>query len=144
MKNLLGQMAGIDLGSVVCSSTKVSEGETPVGTMSDDLKRLYHLRCRIIGICEALEKPIKAKYDACPGFDNEEQCEAFRADIQEQLNKISPQRMEAAAINELFWGWVKFEFPEVCSKPNIAVREDYTVVWTESDCEEVPFCVVVI
>ncbi len=146
VETLLKQIAGINLALHQCRAPKIADGEIVAGVMSDDLKRVYHLREQLIEVLRVSEEPIKYKVSAhskeC-GEDHcfsEEKCSAFHAEIHFMLEEIHLQRVAVEAIDEIFWGWMKFEFPVIQGKTNMGICEGYTVVCSKE--ENPPFIVV--
>ena len=141
MESLLERIAEINLASQECRAAKIAEGEIALGVMSDDLKRLYHLRERMFGVLKISEKTISDKIKdlnfAREGLHEDKVSEDFHVKIHLMLEELQVQRTAVEAINEIFSGWMKFEFPALNGKVNKGVREGYTVVCSKE--EELPF-----
>ncbi|MEI8338113.1 MAG: hypothetical protein WCF92_03135 [bacterium] len=135
--NLLKQLAGINLAKVKPKLDKVGANETAVGTMSDDLKRLFHLRAQAIDELNAAEKTIAAEKKAhidlhlSGGIHSHDECVAHNEKMEKKCKEIDLLSKEVAALSGIFSNWAKLEFPELHNKNGIGICEDYTLVWFE-------------
>lgn len=140
--DVFSRMAQIDLKSK--SGVKlptINEGEHIVGTMSENLQRLYWVRR---GLGEEWHKNAYAVASALEAHNKlhlsrgieEYDCEFFEEELLAIRMKASAMSVVIELIDEVFWGLVYLEYPELRRHGNIGIREGFQLVWTETDNPE--------
>ena len=116
----------------------VKEGDHVVGVMSENLERLF---CKRKEVCETSRKSDAEVMTF--GLDHvklhskgkleEHDCSEFQKQLEEMSDKALAQAAATQNIDDVFWGMVRFEFPELAHKADIGIREGGQVVWTEEE-----------
>ena len=132
--NLFAAMATVDLSSTPPSGdqlTAVLDGETVIGTMSEDLVRIYRVALSVVSPIDALRAKAR-EMDAAHALSHEE---AERTENYDGLNchehaeKLAAVEQEAELLmaqlenlKSIFWGMIRLGFPDA------GVREGNKVV----------------
>ena len=97
----------------------IQPNEHYVGDFTPTLKKLYTLWRRIT------KATAQSKVDLDFSPDPEEGIQL--------LAKYTELSTKAGALKSVFWACIQDEFPELWTKPNIAVRRGFKIVWEESE-----------
>lgn len=120
LKKVMGMVSEVSLKGLKSPDHEPETGEKVVGTLPDDLKKLYvvmlNAKEKTKAVHDRLEKEIPALGDKVPE-------EKKKAIIQEH----AVVHLEENLIHELFWTSVRLEFPET-SSDDVGLRKDWQVV----------------
>jgi phosphate uptake regulator len=112
----------------------VEEGDTVVGELTDDLKRLFALR-EMMGV--RLEKQGRGLMHLKVDLLGKKTTEAEKAHYEKE--KIAAQRteLEGGAVNTLFWTSLRLTFPALIGKDTIKIHTDWKVSWSKREVQEI-------
>jgi|SRR3989344_3385812 len=115
----------------------VSKSDTVVGKCSDEAKKVYILRTKIINRSrEVFSKKLLLVAEAL----TQNLFPPPPPDFIKLLNESSVLCTKEKPLGELFWYLLREEFPQLCNKPSIGIRKGWEVVWTnpmqEQEIEE--------
>ncbi len=120
LKKVMGMVSEASLKGVKLPDYELEEGEKVVGTLSDDLKKLYVVMLgakeKTKALHDRLEKEISELGDNIPKGKK-------KAIVQEH----AMVHLEEDLIESAFWTCVRLEFPEVGSD-DVGLRQDWQVV----------------
>ena len=130
------QLAGlVDPNSVkIDGAGKLEKGQTAVGVMSDDLKRLYSLHCGAVDKANNLLNKLRENGAAHRELHEKgtvcgEGCRKYLGE-QRRLSKEHDLAVaEHEALKEIFWASVRIEFPELLDKSSLGIAEDFTIYY---------------
>ena len=115
----MSRAEGVPLADIQCPTGKVEEGEKVIGTLPDDLKRLY----TVMRIAENERGELKhriSKLGSLLDLDERQTNDATRA-----LGVIR-NRFDLA--HSCFWHSVRHTFPEIVNTEQIGLRENWQLV----------------
>lgn len=141
--DLIELITSVHIVKIKASTTKVGEGETVVGKLNDTNKRLWHLFVEARNSLEVQANNLRIKQEAHQALHEtaevkKHDCAAFHAEMTLDLQTFERDSAHADLLKQVFWAAVRLQFPEILTKPQIGVREDFQVVWINSDKDEVP------
>jgi hypothetical protein len=130
LQELVEELDQIEVTRVEEPKGEIKHGDIPVGTCSDELKKLYGLRTQAGRKVIDLRKQIFGRLA--------ESLDASQETLAE-LEEIEGQRVIAdlrlQAIDNLFWVAVRSEFPAIAARCTIAIRKGWLIVWCKKDDE---------
>ncbi len=134
-------LAAVDPNTVICKADKLDpEKDTKVGVMNDRLKRIYGLHRNFVTKTNEIIRTIKikkAEHDLAhlkkeTDYEEIEKgscCEEFSKIANETLKNIELNKERLNALDQIFWNTARLDFPELLGKPEIGVREGFSLVW---------------
>lgn len=134
----------------VTPPTDRGEGDHAVAAATDDIKRFFTLRCRLIDKCSEFKTSVKQTAETAmeeisakgvlqadkdletPGtslFEAKAKFEQIVAELQrvDSLFEI---------IDGIFWREVQNQHPDLVNKPTIGIRSDWSLTWTEKEDDD--------
>lgn len=110
----------------------VEEGDHVVGTLSDDLRRLYAVLQLAQRQCQQqVQAALRLRAELLGKqkltFGEQERVEKLQA-------TLGRQELHYETVKRLFWTSVRMAFPELLDKQSVCIREDWQVCWEESPC----------
>ena len=121
LKAILNRMSEVSLKNAKAPEHALEEGEKVVGTMSDDLKRLYIV---MDDACEELESVGKKSAAWIESFEGEE---LPKDEDERKKREFLLLSNECRTAYTCFWNSLHHEFPETL-REDVAVRKDWQVV----------------
>ncbi|MDO8560219.1 MAG: hypothetical protein Q7S23_04285 [bacterium] len=142
IEELNRQLANVDLGDLAePREDGISENDHVVGSLPDDLKRLYTLRLRSI----TDEPLVQAKaLRALADVTQEHRGVVPAASVDDVERSLELQRHRRRALDTLFWTALRTEFPELATKRCLAIRKGWQVVWSEDESDDAPRALIII
>lgn len=138
MKKLLQEIAGIIPSEFDLKFGPVEEGEIVIGELSLELQQLFCCCSLSHDRLEEMIKPVGEKAKAhealhLAGNHKREDCEVAIAEFDKAMETINPFKVEYENLIQLFWCWVRFEYPECGS--SVSVRDGFILVTEEKEQE---------
>jgi len=133
MLKILKAMSEVNLDGFNPQMGEVSEGETVIGELNDDLKRMLFLMSSANDEQEELNvellNDIKHHEQQHVNSDcNDKDCKEFIRSLREKTNALSEK---VDSTTSMFWAAVKFEFDY--PDGNLCIRDGFKVVSEPSD-----------
>lgn len=123
LRDIAEALQQVDVGSGKTPKIKVGNGDKVVGTMSEELKKLYVLRAESKKKVENLLNRGKLLALSANGNDPA---------IESMMDEITIAASWHEAIEAVFWTSLRTEFPQIAAKPSIGIREGWQVVWNQA------------
>lgn len=125
LRDLMAQLAAVNLQNRTGPEDEVEESDHAVGIMNEDLRRLWVLR--------------SAAHETLVGLRRDALLATLDAKNQKELeDRIKPLEVPFSAactrmdlVERLFWDSVRYEFPELALKSKVGVRRGWQIVWTD-------------
>ena len=136
---LFKMMAEVNITELTCDTkAEIQPGETQVGVMSDDLKRLYGLRDSSRTAANTVGTQIQEKDEEHRRQHRQKSagracCADHSEEMEKLLEEFSIAKAKHMALDEVFWNAARIEFPELLGKARIGIRKDFAMVWEKTD-----------
>lgn len=129
LTQLQSELSTIDPNRVKWPENKLEDGETAIGTASDDVLRIMGLRAKI---CDELEEIERQHRRICPPTDKtRERHDELEGRLQLLVNK-------GKFLNELLWLTIRMEYPQYAHKGTIGLAQNRQIWWSEGNKDEHP------
>ncbi len=134
--DFFAETMAVDLSTATNDFSPVADNENVAWVMSENLRRLYHLRVKQL---DHLRSLVKEHFEERDIFVEERRLGREDPTRYEKLMKlqeiIDPLYSQTHATNRIFWEIVSLDFPETSEK-FVGVREGYKIIWREFTPEE--------
>ena len=120
LKKILARVSEVSLGDAKSPEYEVQDGETVVGVLPDDLKRLYV-------VYMGTKEKARVVYARLSKEVNEAGDDITEEKKKSVTHKYVPVRLEEDLVGREFWTSVRFEFPQVGDE-DIGLRAGWQVV----------------
>ncbi len=137
MKSLFSHIAAVQLGDIKPPQVPVGKDDTVIGVISPDAQRLWWLYSKQTEKCLGHRGTIRAmiaEYEQLRGTVRsiEDKCDAKLQALQARAEEFRPDFEMSDLLEEMFWNSVRFEFPQLCGKSGIGLRQGFKVVLAKS------------
>lgn len=117
------KMAALSPTQFCSPDRELGKDDHVVGEASEGLKRLFTVAQSYVDL------KVQKLGDALKAIKNREES----AKLRDEANDIGA---EARLLTKIFWQSVRDEYPELADKPEIGIRKDWKIVWTDRSSEE--------